>query len=159
MNLTAEGTSDWVHWGHTMTGSFNHKSGVSLIAKGMESGASTFESGALRFSWTDGAAPNPAVTDTARGLTMSTLGENVTFDVQGDPSKVLTLDVWASGTSDATIAGEVTESPASATESFAAGVYVVTFKFQTVTSTSKLHVEVKKSAGLGSFNLFAAALK
>jgi hypothetical protein len=159
VNLTTEGTRDWAHWGHMMTGSFNNKNGSSWIARGTETGASTFESGVINFTWTDGAPPNVAVTAPPRGLTMSTPGENVTFTVQGDPTRELTLLLWASGTGDATITGTLTGSTDSSNSTFVAGVHEVTFKFRTATTASKLRVEVKKGVLVGTFNVFAAALK
>ena len=63
INLTAEGTIDWAHWGRTSPADFNHRAGVAqqisnftLIGQGP---ILQFGDNFTGYSWTNGTRPEP----------------------------------------------------------------------------------------------------
>ncbi len=76
-DLTAEGTSDWAHWGMVTAGSFDHKAGVaqqisdySIVGSGP---AYPFGDNASGYDWSDG-TPSAAATNTTTGVYLVNLG-------------------------------------------------------------------------------------
>jgi len=68
VDLAAEGTLDWAHWGLTTAGSFNHKAGVaSQISTyaAIAGGPAAFQPGPTNCSWTGGAPTGTSTTSTA----------------------------------------------------------------------------------------------
>jgi hypothetical protein len=88
MDVSAEGTLDWGHWGLVRFNSFNHKVGgtqvsdVSTIGTG---NASRYSNNAVSFSWTNG---TPVLaTNTVTGIFMSGLGDGFQFSVPADTTR------------------------------------------------------------------------
>ncbi len=57
VNLSSEGTTDWVHWGHTSVSGLNRKSGAQQIANFVpigSGGTQQFTGNSTLFSWTQG---------------------------------------------------------------------------------------------------------
>lgn len=80
VNLTAEGSSDWAHWGQSAAVMFDRKASggqqISNYAVVGGGGASPFSPNPIGFTWTDG-TPTPAVTNTATGVYIA--GQNKGF--------------------------------------------------------------------------------
>ena len=59
VNLTAEGTIDWAHWGATSATSFNHKAtGGGKISDLTQRGGFRYSTSMTTFAWSDG-SPTP----------------------------------------------------------------------------------------------------
>jgi hypothetical protein len=71
VDLTAEGTSDWAHWGLVSTTSFDHKTGVpqeiSEFTKLGTNDTQRLQDNITAFSWSDG-SPTPATNGTQTGV-------------------------------------------------------------------------------------------
>src|SRR5690606_18618837 len=71
VDLTAEGTADWAHWGLGGANGFNRKSGaapqISNYTKIGSGAVRSFTDNPTLYSWTDG-APVSTVTDTGSAL-------------------------------------------------------------------------------------------
>jgi hypothetical protein len=80
VNLTAEGTADWAHWGLSSPISFDHKSGVSQSIGNFTVLGSRpvmqYSNNYTRFSWSDG-TPVPAADGTPTGVFI--IGQNSGF--------------------------------------------------------------------------------
>lgn len=101
VNLTAEGTRDWVHWGLTTNNSVNRKAGViPQISDFTKIGTNAVEHLAdnyTGFSWTDG---TPAVTaaGTTTGVFMTGLNDGFEISIPADTTtRVLKLYVGLFG--------------------------------------------------------------
>ena len=72
VNLSAEGTADWAHWGYTSGTSFDDKSGVGYISDVAHAGVTQYQIGGITFtaSWTGG-APDATATQTGTGTGVS----------------------------------------------------------------------------------------
>ena len=74
LDLTAEGTADWAHWGLVSSNSFDHKSGVTqkisdftvLGTQAVQQYADNFTA----YTWTDG-TPTPSATNSTTGVFIS----------------------------------------------------------------------------------------
>jgi hypothetical protein len=99
-SLTAEGTSDWVHWGEAV---LNRKNGVTaqistymIVGNG---GASTYGNDPRPLAWADG-APTPTGSNNTDGLFIRGTGNGFQFTVPADTSaRTLIVHVggWNSG--------------------------------------------------------------
>ncbi|MEZ5428820.1 MAG: peptidoglycan DD-metalloendopeptidase family protein [Pyrinomonadaceae bacterium] len=89
INLTTEGTEDWVHWGLTSGSSFNHKSGVTpKISNFTTIGSITplriFDNLLpFKYSWSDG-TPTTSATNTNTGLFVYDVGNGFQLTVPAD---------------------------------------------------------------------------
>jgi hypothetical protein len=85
LDVSAEGTLDWGHWGLIRFNSFNHQldgmqlGDVAVIGNG---NASRYTDNAVNFSWTNGTPI--LVTNTATGIFMPGLGNGFQFSVPAD---------------------------------------------------------------------------
>ena len=99
VNLTAEGTADWVHGGYPENGGIVRKAGVeSRITFKNAKGAFPMLDYRAKMSWTDGDAAK-TVTDTQRGLQNKGQGDAYEFVVdagQGEQTLTLYLGGWRS---------------------------------------------------------------
>lgn len=100
VNLTAEGTSDWIHWGDA---ALNRKAGVSAQLSGFVSPggaqAIVYNNDPRPISWTDG-SPTQASTLNTDGLYIQGIGQGFRFSAPADTSmRTLVVHVggWFSG--------------------------------------------------------------
>jgi hypothetical protein len=99
VNLTADGTLDWAHWGRGSTIAFNHKAGaqqqISNFTKVGKRSVSWFGDNTTSFSWTDGTPTSP-VTNTPTGLFVNGVGNGFEISIPADSNlKTLKLYVGA----------------------------------------------------------------
>jgi hypothetical protein len=87
--LTAEGTSDWAHWGLNTVSDFNHKSGVTQqISNYAMAGSGTparYANNGIGFSWTDG-TPTVSATNSTTGVFVSGQNNGFRITVPADPT-------------------------------------------------------------------------
>jgi hypothetical protein len=71
VNLTAEGTADWSHWGLVASNSFDHKSGVTQKISGFTvlgtQAVQQYADNFTAYTWTDG-TPTPSATNSTTGV-------------------------------------------------------------------------------------------
>jgi len=99
LDLSAEGTSDWAHWGLLRESSYDHKFGVvpmignyAVVGYGA---AYRFGDNPVSYSWSDG-TPKTAVTNTATGVYVAGEGAGFEFSVPADTAlRTLKLYVGA----------------------------------------------------------------
>ncbi|MCC6209358.1 MAG: sulfatase-like hydrolase/transferase, partial [Gammaproteobacteria bacterium] len=101
MNLTAEGTADWIHWGRTSTSSPDRKAGVTaqisdFAAAGGANPSVTTQT-ASGYTWTDG-APATSISNSRTGLWVFGVGKGFQFTVPADDSHLRTLKVYLGAT-------------------------------------------------------------
>jgi hypothetical protein len=101
VDLTAEGTMDWAHWGLTAATSFDHRAGVSSqISNYTTVGSAAAQRQAASptsFSWSGG-TPTTSVTNTPTGVYMMGTGNGFQLTLPADTTKrtlKLYLGVWA----------------------------------------------------------------
>jgi hypothetical protein len=86
LDLSAEGTLDWGHWGVSRFNSFNHKSGgnqisdVTIVANG---NPSRYADNAVSFSWTNG-TPVLATNNTTTGIFVEGVGNGFQMSIPAD---------------------------------------------------------------------------
>jgi len=98
VDLTAEGTEDWVHWGLNDAKAVNRKARVKEISDVTISGAgfASWTGGfAVRSLWSDG-DPAPASSETNSSLWLNGVGGTYSFTAPADASE-RTLKVYAGG--------------------------------------------------------------
>jgi len=99
VNLSAEGTSDWAHWGLLRESSYDHKFGIvpqiSTYIGVDYSPAFRFTDNPVGYTWTNG-TPTAAATNTTTGVYFSGVSEGFAFSVPADTSlRTLKLYVGA----------------------------------------------------------------
>ena len=138
LNLTNEGTTDWVHWGRTSISSFDRKSGVTpQISNYTLIGTQAVQrktDSIVSHTWTDG-TPTASSTGTTTGIFTSAANNGFQFTVPADTTlKTLKLyfSLWAAQAKlEATLSDQ--SAPALIDTSFsksglAHGVYTINFK-------------------------------
>lgn len=102
LDLSAEGTTDWAHWGLTGT-SFNHKAGVtpqiSNFAQIGNRAAQQFTNNPTLFSWTGG-TPTVSAANVDKGLWMRGLNNGYQVSVAADTvprTLKIYVGLWAAG--------------------------------------------------------------
>jgi hypothetical protein len=95
VNLTTEGTIDWVHWGTTSVASFDHKAtGGGQISDLSQRGTFRYDTSLSTYSWSDG---TPTVSDsTNSGVYDLSSSTGFSFTVPADTS-TRTLRLYAGG--------------------------------------------------------------
>jgi hypothetical protein len=100
INLTTEGSADWVHWGD---GTLNRKAGVtaqlSTYTVVGSAAVITYNNDPRPLSWTDG-APTASSTNNTNGVFVNGPGDGVSFTAPADTStRILIVHVggWSSG--------------------------------------------------------------
>lgn len=98
IDFSAAAPRDWAHWGYTQFDSFDHKNGANLISNISVTGpqVARLTSYPIGFSWSDGAAPNPSVTNTTTGVYTYGQGSGFRLTIPADTS-LRTLKLWAGG--------------------------------------------------------------
>ena len=115
VDLTAEGTEDWIQWGLNDSVAPNRKMGVNEISditplgpvKPMPTGGF-----AVRTTWNNG-SPTPSVDSTNGGLWLNGVGNGFTFTVPADPTERV-LKIYAGGLNGASCSLTATLSDGSA---------------------------------------------
>jgi hypothetical protein len=97
VDLTTEGTIDWVHWGTTSAASFDHKAtGGGKISDLVQRGMFRYDTSLSTYSWSDGA---PTVSDSTNSGVYDLGGSTgFSFTVPADTS-TRTLRLYAGGES------------------------------------------------------------
>ena len=100
VNLSAEGSADWAHWGLTSATDFNHKAGANQISNFTQIGSFpvyTVGDNVATFTWTDG-TPTTSATGTNTGVFTGgfTTGIGFSFTAPADKN-VRTLRVFVGG--------------------------------------------------------------
>jgi thrombospondin type 3 repeat protein len=95
VNLTTEGTIDWMHWGTASVASFDHKAtGGGKISDLLQRGAFRYDTSLSTYSWSDGA---PTVSDsTNSGVYDLSSSTGFSFTVPADTT-ARTLRLYAGG--------------------------------------------------------------
>ena len=102
VNLSAEGTTDWAHWGLSGT-SFNHKSGVTpQISNYTHLGGGTvqqFTGNSTNYNWTGGSpTPTAGNVDTGLWVTGMNSGYQITVPADTNPRTLkMYVGLWAAG--------------------------------------------------------------
>jgi len=82
LDITAEGTIDWVHWGYLGATGFDRKAGGVAISNVSASPTLSFTGAPFTATWTDG-APHSGVSMTSSGVGIHQ-GSTLTFTVAAD---------------------------------------------------------------------------
>jgi hypothetical protein len=164
MNLTAEGTADWVHWGDSV---LNRKSGVTaqissyaIVGSGL---AQTYNNDPRPLSWTDG-TPTTSGNDT-NGIYISAVGNGFAITVPaGTTAKTLTVHVggWNSvGTLTAHLsdnsAANFVDTTVSSSGSYDRN-YTLTYSTASAGQTLTVSWVMTSGSGTGNVTLNGAAL-
>jgi PKD repeat protein/glucose/arabinose dehydrogenase len=99
-NLSTLGSIDWAHWGHSPSGWYTHKAGVSpqiSITVIGSSAPSRYASHPIGFSWNSG-TPTSTATNSSTGVYVSGVGNGFRITAPADPTPrtlILFVGVWA----------------------------------------------------------------
>jgi uncharacterized repeat protein (TIGR01451 family) len=171
VDLTAEGVTDWAHWGLTSATSFNHKTGVpqqiSNFTKIGTGGVTRFPNDPSGYNWTDG-TPTATATDTHTGVYRAGLNKGFQFTVPADTTErtlKVYVTVWgAQGKleailSDGSAAAFIDTSLAHTTGVNVAGVYNLTYRAASAGQTLTIRWTVASLTNtFGNVTLSAATL-
>jgi hypothetical protein len=170
VNLTAEGTQDWAHWGLSTATDFDQKSGVANQISNFTqiSGSDTvarFDNALAAFSWTDG-TPTASATGTTTGVYTGGLDDGFEFTVAADTTTKF-LKVYA-GCWNAQARFEATLSDGSAAAyvdetlddygSQHAAVYAIKFAANSAGQTLTIRMSSMVLHGGGNCTILAASL-
>jgi len=90
IDLSAEGTEDWTHWGLSTANSFNHKSGAAIRisnADNLQPGqVKRYQDNFSAYSWTNG-TPTPTAASTKTGIYVQGLGNGFEVTAPADTSR------------------------------------------------------------------------
>jgi uncharacterized membrane protein len=96
IQLTAQGTADWAHWGLTTTSDFSHKAGVvqqiSNFTPIGSNSANRYTNNPVGFTWTDG-TPAKSATNTTTGIYVPTLNGGFRITIPADTT-LRTLSIY-----------------------------------------------------------------
>lgn len=169
-NLTAEGTSDWVHWGLSTASSVDRKSGVSAqVSNYTKIGPGTvtrFTDSTITHQWSDG-TPTASSTGTTTGISIPAVGNGFQITVPADTTARtlrMYVAVWfAQARMEATLSDG--SAPAIIDTSFgkaglAKAVFSINFKAESAgqTLTVKYTVKTDHNAPFGNVALESATL-
>ncbi len=173
VNLTAEGTLDWAHWGRGSATAFDHKAtGGTAITSGTPSAAPNWYGGySESFSWSDG-TPLTTMPATSTGIFFDTAGKNIVFTSAADNASTRTLKVylaWNAGSTSTmgTITAHLSDSsaadwmgnippPGAAGGGNVPAIY--TFTYRTASKPATVNITVKQTGGT-FLSLLSATLK
>ena len=98
IQLTAEGTLDWGHWGLNTAVDFNHKAGTQKISYALvgSGSAARYSNNAAGFSWTDG-TPTGSATATTTGIYRQGVGRGFQLTAPADTTSEPCGFTWARG--------------------------------------------------------------
>lgn len=170
VNLTAEGTLDWAHWGLSTATDFDQKSGganqISNFTQISGGGtAARFDNALAAFSWSDG-TPTASATGSTTGVYVGGLDDGFEFTVAADTTTKF-LKVYA-GCWNAQARIEATLSDGSAAAfvdetlddygTGSAGVYTIKFAANSAGQTLTIRVSSMVLHGGGNCTLMGASL-
>jgi hypothetical protein len=170
VQLTTEGTADWVHWGTFTSSDFDHKAGVTPQISNFTSvagaTAARYTGNPTAYTWTDG-TPNVAISNTATGVYVPGQGQGFRVSVPADTTP-RTLRVYV-GTwrtraqmvahlSDGTAPDYVDTSLTNPSGPVVLGVYTFTYQAASAGQTLTLTFTQIDLTG-GNVNLQAATLR
>jgi hypothetical protein len=170
INLTAEGTLDWAHWGLSTAGDFDHRSGAAVQISnytpvGSASSYNQYGNNGLGFTWSDG-TPDAATDNSTTGIWVPGVGNGYEIRVPASATnRVLKiyLGAWqASGHFEASLSDG--SAPFYFDESFTAPfaanrVYTITYAAPSAGSTMPdLVVKYWMISGAGNVTLSSASL-
>ena len=168
-NLTAQGNSDWAHWGLSSSTSFDHKAGVTsqisnyTVVNGEAGQVASFSGSPVNYTWTDG-IPNRTVTATNTGVYISGQNRGLQIRVPADATpRQLTVFMGVFATqakitvhlSDNSAADNVDTSFASSGSQ--AGAFTV--RYTAASPGQSLTVTILQNTSGGNVNLQSAALQ
>jgi hypothetical protein len=158
VNLTAEGTAGWAHYGLTDSTSYDHKAAPDVISNVTAAGgtATRFSVFETSVTWSDG-APTASASKSRTGLYIAAAGSSLTFNVNGDGTpQTLRFYVRIPGGVDgtATLVLGATKATSSLPTSSSIKTYVCESGFAT---SAAVQVTVTKQAGV-SLGLLSATL-
>ena len=168
VDLTAEGTTDWVHWGYTSGTSFDHKANVtSMISNYSVVGAgyiNNFGGAQVTYNWSDGTPDGSASTNSGIYIGPYIDNSGFTFTVPADTT-TRTLKVYVgvyqsqmqfkASLSDG-IAADLVDTSFINMIGSSTAVYTLTFKASAPGQT--LTITMIKLGNTGNINLQAATL-
>ena len=170
VTLSAEGTSDWAHWGLTNATSFNHKNGVTQqISNYTLIGSTTpgrFADSRVAYSWSGG-TPTAGATNSIAGIFFTGIGNGYRLSIPAQSSQSvlkLYLGLWtARGRLEARLSDGSVPSYVAYLDNSAGSVdRVVTLSFSAASSGVNLIIEytVENNYGesWGNITLQAATL-
>ena len=169
IDLTSEGSLDWGHWGYSGDLSWDHKATGSLLTPGSATSPTRYASYPCGFTWSDGAAPNPSVTNTHSGIYFSSSGDNLTFNAGADDKVARTLRLyltWNGSTgnvkahlsdSSATDWTAALPPPGATGSGIQTALYTITYR--SATKPQNLVITVTQTSGAGFVSLLSASLK
>ena len=170
VNLTAEGTLDWAHWGLSTATDFDQKSGVANQINNFTqiSGAGTvnrYANALAAYSWSDG-TPTASATGTTTGVYTGGLDDGFEFTVAADTTTKF-LKVYAgcwnaqarfeATLSDGSAAADVNETLDDYGSQHAA-VYTIKFAANSAGQTLTLRISSMVLHGGGNCTLMGASL-
>jgi len=169
VNLTAQGTADWAHWGFTTAADFNHKAGVAQqISNYTVIGAGTatrYANNSAGISWTGG-TPVVSASGTTTGVYL--VGQNNGFRITAPAdSTTRTLLIYVGAfraqgrmvaqLSDGSAADYVDTSLVNGAGATSLGVYTLTYRAASAGQT--LSVTFTNMVAAGNVTLQAATLQ
>ena len=171
VDLTAEGTADWVHWGLGSNTQFDRKSGVtqqiSNFSRIGPAPTSWLNDNPTTFSWTDG-EPTSGATGTGSGVYTNGVGNGFELTVPADASVKtlkLFLGVWcARGKLEAVLSDSsalaYVDSSLGNNCGTSNGVYTINFKASSAGQTLRVRYTVEQDyqSPAGKVSLAAATL-
>jgi hypothetical protein len=167
IDLTAEGTDDWAHWGYSGT-SIDHKSvsgsAVNHITESNTGSLTRYTDNANGFTWSDG-TPTANVVASTTGIYVSGAGNGFTFTVPADTTS-RTLRVYVGGyTSSGTLTAHLSDGSAvdyvNSSFSNLSGTYtaVFTITYKAGVAGQTLSVSWNMASGSGNVTMQAATLQ
>ena len=157
--LSTEGTSDWVHWGRSLSTSVDRKASANLIGAMTRIGSSStnqYGNSNRAYSWTGG-TPTSSATASATGLYTNGVGNGFSFTAPaGTTTQTLSvyLGAWqAKGTLTATLsdgsAAAITDASARDSANVADRVVKITYRANSASQTLTVNYVLTQEFGVG----------
>jgi hypothetical protein len=170
VDLTAEGSLDWAHWGLTSATSFNRKGGVTQqISNYTKIGSGTvkrFPDNLSGYSWTDG-TPTATATNTTAGIFIQGVGKGFQITAPADTADrtvKLHVGVWmAQGRLEVSLSDGSVPSfvDTSVNDNAGASVRVFTISYRAAAAGQQLRIKwtvLQSYSSVGNVTLQAATL-
>jgi uncharacterized repeat protein (TIGR01451 family) len=170
VDLTAEGSLDWAHWGLTSATSFNRKGGVTQqISNYTKIGSGTvkrFPDNLSGYSWTDG-TPTATATNTTAGIFIQGVGKGFQITAPADTTDrtvKLHVGVWmAQGRLEVSLSDGSVPSfvDTSVNDNAGASVRVFTISYRAAAAGQQLRIKwtvLQSYSSVGNVTLQAATL-
>ncbi|HEV2909482.1 MAG TPA: hypothetical protein VGX02_09425, partial [Candidatus Eremiobacteraceae bacterium] len=162
VNLSAEGTSDWVHLGLTAASDVNRKAtGGSRISESANSTLAQYNAYATTFSWSDG-APTASANNTPNGVYVLGSGKGFTITAPAD-STIRTLRVYVNVGGTAALTAHLSDASAAdyadtQTNTNNGATWLYTLRYAASSTAQTLSVSWQLSSGTG-VSFIAATLQ